>query len=222
MDENKKHEQLLYVLLGAVLFIFFWLAIITGVLIGMSQGDLTSPETDAVIETTDSETAPVETVPVTSIPETEPIIHTEPEETEPEVTEPPETEAPALAINPDDLEMLACVIYQEAGEDYICDECRRRVADVVLNRVADPKFPNTIRGVLTAPGQYGNFSVTGVVWPERASYPGEAHAVCRAYRIAKEILLGKHSDLYGKGYIWQATFIQGKDNVYCCGHYYGR
>lgn len=222
MNENKTKEQLLYVLLGAVLFIFFWLCIITGVLFGIAQDTLAVPETEEVIETTESETAPVETVPETSIPETEPTIPTETTEpTEPEVTRPTSIVVPKPEINPDELEMLACVIYQEAGGDNTCDECRRRVADVVLNRVADPRFPDTIYGVLTQPGQYSALSA-GIRWPERASNPYEAHAVRRAYRIAKGILMGEHSDLYGKGYIWQATFIQGRDNIYCCGHYYGR
>lgn len=168
----------------------------------------------------ESTTAPVET----SIPETEPIIPetTEPTETEPIIPETTEPEPTTVEIDPQDLEYLACVIYQEAGGDKYCDECRRRVADVVLNRVESPRFPNTIKKVLLAEGQYGRFHWTGIVWPERAKYAGEAHAVERAYRIAREVLSGQHSELYGKGYIWQAEFVQGTDNIYCCGHYFGR
>lgn len=123
-------------------------------------------------------------------------------------------------VNQRDLELLACVIYQEAGGNAHCDDCRRRVADVVLNRVNDPRFPNDIHSVLTAPRQYGRFSQTGVVWPERAQY--EPEAVARAYRIAEEVLLGQHSELYGQGYIWQAEFKQGTEQLYHCGHYFGR
>lgn len=126
--------------------------------------------------------------------------------------EPPETER----------EMLALIIYQEAGGDACCDECRYRVADVVLNRVASDRFPNSIYEVLTQYGQYGRLSWTGLVWPERASYECEAHAVERAYRIAEDVLNGNHSELYGEGYIWQSEFIQSRDNIYHCGHYFGR
>lgn len=122
----------------------------------------------------------------------------------------------------DDLGLLACIIYQEAGGDAACDDCRRRVADVVLNRVAHSSFPYTIHGVLTQYAQYGRMYWTGVVWPERANNPYEAAAVERAYRIAEEVLSGHHSELFGKGYIWQAEFIQGQENIYCCGHYFGR
>lgn len=120
-----------------------------------------------------------------------------------------------------DLDLLACVIYQEAGGNGSCDTCRRRVADVVLNRVADPRFPNTIREVLTARNQYGRFYYTGIVWPSRSKKAVEQNAVARAYRIAAEVLNGQHSELYGNGYIWQAAFRQGYNQIYCCGHYYG-
>lgn len=130
--------------------------------------------------------------------------------------------APRPVVNQEDLEMLAIVIYQEAGGNECCDDCRRRVADVVLNRVNDPRFPNDIRSVLTAPRQYGLLYKTGVVWADRASNPGEKAAVDRAYRIAEEVLLGQHSELYGKGYIWQAEFRQGSEQVEHCGIYFGR
>ena len=129
---------------------------------------------------------------------------------------------PRPAVNQEELELLACVIYQEAGGNECCDECRRRVADVVLNRVNDPRFPNDIRSVLTAPKQYGLLYKTGAVWADRASNPGEKAAVDRAYRIAEEVLLGQHSELYGNGYIWQAEFKQGTEQVYHCGIYFGR
>jgi spore germination cell wall hydrolase CwlJ-like protein len=182
-------------------------------------------ESTEVTESTES-TEPTEVIEVT-----EPIIKeiTDSEVTVPnvieyvhEVTEVPVVEEPEVVISQSDKEMLACVIYQEAGGDYACDECRRRVADIVLNRVEDDRFPDTIYGVLTQENQYGRMHWTGVVWPSRASNSGEANAVARAYRIAEEVLSGQHSSLYGNGYIWQAGFAQGSDGFWCCGHLYGR
>lgn len=221
---NKTHETLLYITFGAVLFIFCWLAILTGMVFGVCEDVLnitaTEPETDVMIETTECTAAPEPTDILPTIKET---IPAEIKETMYVDVEDPVNDVTEPAIDPYDLELLACVIYQEAGGDSSCDECRRRVADVVLNRVNDPdRFPDTIRGVLTAYRQYGRFHWTGVVWPKRASYYGEKHAVERAYRIAKEVLSGKHSSLYGQGYVWQAEFKQGTDIVYCCGHYFGR
>lgn len=174
-------------------------------------------ETEVVAAMSDNIVEPVSIEIKEAYKKLEPIETKEVIEPEPEPVIEPEVE-----VDPHDVELLACVIYQEAGADYICDDCRRRVADVVLNRVDSEYFPNTIEEVLTAPNQYGRFSWTGVVWPERASYDSEAHAVDRAYRIAEEVLKGQHSELYGNGYIWQAEFSQGVDNIYCCGIYFGR
>ena len=118
--------------------------------------------------------------------------------------------------------MLACVIYQEAGGNACSDLCRKYVGDVVLNRVNDGRFPDTIEGVLTQKRQYGRFYWTGIVWPERAKNPGEAKAVQRAYDTARDLLSGNHSELYGAGYVFQAEFKQGKDIIYLDGTYFGR
>ena len=130
---------------------------------------------------------------------------------------------PAPVIDEAEHEMLACVIYQEAGGDEASDETRYMVGDVVLNRVADERFPNTIEEVLTQKQQYGRFYWTGIVWPERAKNPGEAAAVERAYRIAYDLLTdAHHSELYDNGYIWQAEFKQGHDIVFVDGTYFGK
>ena len=228
----------------AVIVCMFWLGFCCGV---QSTGGYDPTEIKGSVETTEATEATEETVPETTeetIPET--TEETVPETTEAAVkpTEPkpstsnpkPSTPAPTepndiptstpvtnLTKKPEtDRELLACVIYQEAGWDKSCDECRRRVADVVLNRVAHEHFPNTILGVLTQKSQYGRYYWTGVVWPSRASSASERHAVERAYRIADEVLAGQHSELYGNGYIWQAEFRQGTSQVYHCGTYFGR
>lgn len=121
-------------------------------------------------------------------------------------------------------ELLAILIYQEVGGNACCDACRHRVADVALNRVADERFPDTLEEVLLQKGQYGRLYWTGIKWADRASNQNEANAVQRAYDVAEDVLKGNHSELYGEGYIWQAEFPQGKDNIYCerCDMYYGR
>lgn len=130
-----------------------------------------------------------------------------------------------IPVNEHDVELLACVIYQEAGGDTCCDMCRRRVADVVLNRVKDPRFKGTTIEEILIDGdpapQWGLYSVTGVVWPDKASLPEEQHAVDRAYRIAREVLEGQHSDLTSE-YIWCAEFSQGTDVIECDGIYFGK
>ena len=188
----------------------------------------TTPPTEPIVEFIFFETAPsrpfYETPEVTET--TEPPADESPSEETPDMpsepVEAPETKETESGISEDDVELLACVIYQEAGSDAVCDDCRRRVADVVLNRVESEYFPNTIYEVLMQPSQYGAYSMTGIVWPERASYETEAHAVERARRIAREVLSGQHSELYGDGYIWQAGFEQGSQGFWDCGMYFGK
>lgn len=141
----------------------------------------------------------------------------EPEEAPVEIDEPAETE-----LYEAEVEMLACAIYREAGGNMCSDKCRYMVGDVILNRVADDRFPDTIELVLTQKVQYGRFYWTGIVWPERASYPEEAAAVQRAYDTALALLSGEHSEIYGAGYVWQAEFEQGEDIIQIDGLYFGR
>jgi len=118
-------------------------------------------------------------------------------------TEPTYTEA--------ELEALAIVIYQEAGGDACSDETRIMVGNVVMNRVADERFPDTIEEVLLQKQQYGRLYWTGLVWPERASQSVEAHAVERAYDCAERVLEGER--LLPEDVIWQAEFTQGTEIV---------
>lgn len=125
-----------------------------------------------------------------------------------------EIEAPAepeQTYSEEDLEMLALVIYQEAGGDACSDETRLMVGNVVLNRVADDRFPDTIEEVLLQERQYGRLHWTGLVWPERASQSVEAHAVQRAYDCAERVLNGER--LLPEDVIWQAEFVQGTEVV---------
>ena len=110
-----------------------------------------------------------------------------------------------------DLEMLSLAIYQEAGSDACSDETRMMVGNVVLNRVADDRFPDTIELVLLQERQYGRLHWTGLVWPERASYLSEAHAVERAYACAERLLNGER--VFADDVIWQAEFSQGSEIV---------
>lgn len=125
-----------------------------------------------------------------------------------------EIEAPAepeKAYSEEDLEMLALVIYQEAGGDACSDETRLMVGNVVMNRVASDLFPDTIEEVLLQKRQYGRLHWTGLVWPERASQSVEAHAVQRAYDCAERVLNGER--LLPEDVIWQAEFKQGTEVV---------
>lgn len=59
----------------------------------------------------------------------------------------------AYAANADDTTLLGAIIQAEAGNQ--CYDGKLAVGAVVLNRVKSDRYPNTIRDVIYAPGQFG-------------------------------------------------------------------
>lgn len=182
-----------------------------------------------------------ETEAVTIEPEQE--IEDVPDETEP--TEPVEEvkwdipdEEYVIDISHDaetDLEKMAWAIYMEGGADSVCDDCRRRIADVLLNLVEckitntgnDFYWPDTITGVISGGGinPYQNMG-NRCAWPDSAHKEAERHAVERAYRIAHEVLRGNHSEIYRKGYFYYAGGNEyghePETAIYHCGIFFQR
>lgn len=127
---------------------------------------------------------------------------------------------PDKTYTDEELEILALIVYQEAGGDIVSDDTRRLVAQVFLNRVNDSRFPDSFYEVATEERQYGRLYWTGIVWPDRASSQEEAHAVERAYKIAQEVL-ESDEPVCPEGVIFQAEFVQGdiyaeQDGLYFC------
>ena len=136
------------------------------------------------------------------------------------IAEPIEYPLPEPTYTEDELDMLAALIYCEAGADSCEDTTRIAIGNVVLNRVADSRFPDTIEAVLTAPRQWGTMSKTGAVFPARASQQSEAHAVERAYDCARRVFDGER--VVSEAVVWAAEFRQGsvceleQDGFYFC------
>ena len=116
----------------------------------------------------------------------------------------------AYEYTQEDLDLLAHVIYAEAGSDYCTDEMRYGVGSVVLNRVEDECFPDTLYNVIYQKGQYqctwdGNIDKT----------PDE-----RSYRIAQDLL--NNGSIFPSDVVYQAEFKQGCgvyskiQNIYFC------
>ena len=112
----------------------------------------------------------------------------------------------------EDLYLLAHIINAEAGggTSYISDQCVFGVGSVVLNRVRDTRFPNTIKEVLWQPGQYYN-GWNGAITKE---------PVDRSWQIAAELL--EEGPIFPPEVVWQANFTQGRgtylytDGMYFC------
>ncbi len=97
-----------------------------------------------------------------------------------------------------DLMLLAKVIYAEAGSDFLSDEWKMCVGEVVLNRVASPEFPNTITDVVYQPGQYHG---------ARSGYIASLIPSERCINVAKRLLNGER--IMEPSVVFQANFKQG-------------
>lgn len=101
-----------------------------------------------------------------------------------------------VSAGSDEAYLLACMVYVESGaESY---EGQLAVANVILNRVRDLRFDNTIAGVIYAPGQFPG-AHNGVLDNVLASGPSES-----CIRAANEALAGVNNIgayYYFNGYV---------------------
>lgn len=110
----------------------------------------------------------------------------------------------------EELELLARVIFAEAGSDWCSDKMQQYTGSVVLNRVASPLFPDTMREVIYQNGQY---SVVRSGAINKA--PNE-----RAYNCAKFLL--ENGSVLPSNVIFQSQHRQGDglyeqvQNMYFC------
>ena len=116
-------------------------------------------------------------------------------ETETEIDE-TETEAQPMEYTEEDLYVLSHIIQCEAG--YCEREMMEGVGSVVLNRVADERFPNTITEVVNQPGQYR--PVTDGIFT--SAEPTELV-------IEVSIDLLEWGSKFPPEVVWQANFPQG-------------
>lgn len=176
-----------------------------------------TPETESVTQTTIAE------ITTTATPELvtdaiEIVTTTEKETTTEEATtvvEDEETEQTEEEYIPtvvrdfydeDDLYILSHLIYGEAGGE--SDECQLAVGSVVLNRVKSSSFPNSIEGVVFAPGQYA------CTWD--GNYDKEPSQ--RAIDNARYLL--ENGSTLPDGVVFQAQFVQGEIYAEIDGEYF--
>lgn len=78
------------------------------------------------------------------------------------------------------LDLLTRVVWFEAGSNWISDRQQQLVAAVVCNRVADARFPSTLKGVVYQQGQYSCsgrlYSISASAIPARVRANAKAAA----------------------------------------------
>ena len=176
-----------------------------------------TPETESVTQTTIAEITTIAT-PELVTDAIEIVTTTEKETTTEEATtvvEDEETEQTEEEYIPtvvrdfyddDDLYILSHLIYGEAGGE--SDECQLAVGSVVLNRVKSSSFPNSIEGVVFAPGQYA------CTWD--GNYDKEPSQ--RAIDNARYLL--ENGSTLPDGVVFQAQFVQGEIYAEIDGEYF--
>lgn len=104
-----------------------------------------------------------------------------------------------LKTREDDIELLAKLIMAEAGSDYVTDRCRYLTGAVVINRVDDPDFPDTVADVIYDNGQYAT-----------ARYLDKVHPNMTCWCIAMYLILYGCEDT-PPDLVYQANFKQGSE-----------
>lgn len=97
----------------------------------------------------------------------------------------------------ENLYWLSKAIAQELGSNWVPDYYQQCAGSVVLNRVNDNRFPNTIYGVLHQSGQYSGF-----------------YAEPTAQNIANAKYLLENGSVLPDNVVFQALFVQG-NGIYC-------
>ena len=103
---------------------------------------------------------------------TPPTTATQPPEPEPTVdttTEAVSDTECAVTVSDYDRQLLAEIVWHEAGSNWISQYNKAKVAAGVMNRVYDSRFPDTVYGVLTARGQFSGY-YPGCCNPTQACY----------------------------------------------------
>lgn len=99
----------------------------------------------------------------------------------------------------EDLDLLARIIYAEAGCTWIPNWVQQLVGSVVLNRVASPYYPDTIREVIYQPGQYSP------TWDGSINKKPVARTIANAKYLLEhgsmcpETVIGQNSIVTGSG-----------------------
>ena len=150
---------------------------------------------------------------VATLPDQIVVVHVDPLPVEVKIeeimgTQPPEIEVKQMG-NQDKLMMLASLIDLEAGSNWCSDEMQQGVGSVVLNRIKDSRFPDTMEKVIYQPGQYATAKRV------KGHKPTE-----RAIRNAMTVLT--EGSIFPEEVVFQANFVQGKaihkkvQNMYFC------
>lgn len=121
-----------------------------------------------------------------------------------------EVTTPSDTVSEEDIDLLAHLLYAEAGYSWISDETLYYVGSVALNRVNSKYYPDTLYEVIYQKGQYA------CTWDGNI----EKTPTKRCYEIAEDLL--RNGSVLPENVVYQASFKQGsgvysyQDKMYFC------
>lgn len=121
----------------------------------------------------------------------------------------------------DELYLLSKIIEAEAGSDWLSDEWKMSVGEVVLNRVASPEFPDTVEEVIFQRGQYYSRSSVffSTLLPSKRSVDAAVRLLCGERVLEEESVVFQSNYVLGSG-----IFLELEDeklgSTYLCYSYY--
>ena len=121
----------------------------------------------------------------------------------------------------DELYLLAKVIEAEAGSDWLSDEWRMSVGEVVLNRVASPEFPDTVEEVVFQRGQYygRDNAFFMALRPSERSVDAAVRLLCGERVLCEESVVFQSNYILGSG-IFRELEDERLGTTYLCYSYY--
>jgi hypothetical protein len=115
------------------------------------------------------------------------------------------------AFSAEEIEWLAALVYYEArGMD---SYCRELTAQVAINRMRSAKFPNTLKSVITAPGQYA--TATEIMDGSYAGYIGGSvwdNCMDAAVKAASGISVDEQGNPWPANVLYQHSFDDPNEN----------
>ena len=117
----------------------------------------------------------------------------------------------------EELNLLSKIIYAEAGSAWLPLDWKMAVGEVVLNRVASPEFPDTVREVLEQPGQYygKNSSYFNNLKPSAACVEAALHLLEGARVLGEPAVVFQSNYRLGSG-VYRELKDQYLGSTYLC------
>lgn len=141
-----------------------------------------APQVDTYVEEVDAQTSLAATSVVTEAPKS----------TEAAADNVVEDTSSNSSIDSYSRQLLAEIVWHEAGCNWIGQYDKARIAAGVMNRVNDPRFPDTVYSVLTQAGQFSGY------WPGCCTPTDECYAAVDYY-FAHTNEFGNENSWYGNG-----------------------